>query len=113
MLNFFRRDDLVNKHGQPIHHFSKCPGSTELEKYKNSYISSKDDIEYQIESKLGLLTCIVRYNESSHSCDCGYYLLIFNNCGELIEDTFPSISVEDGSKGSVEEILSDLGLIKR
>lgn len=41
-MNFFRRDDIVNKRGQPIHYFSKSPGSTELEKYKNSYISSKD-----------------------------------------------------------------------
>jgi hypothetical protein len=36
---------------------------------------------------------------------------VFNSLGELIEDTFPGLELQDDSQISAEEVLQDLGLL--
>jgi hypothetical protein len=111
MMHLYNKNEIVNKHGKPIYYFSRSKGNTELEKFKNSTIYDKNDSEYIIQGKNDLLTCIVNYNESEHSENCGYFMKVFNSLGELIEDTFQGLELYDDTKASVEEILIDLDLL--
>lgn len=79
-------DEIENKHGQPIYYWSKQPGNTELEKYKN-FITAMGltlGTEYTIADKAGLdMTCIVDTKEGPD----GYSLICFNHLGETIFQT--------------------------
>ena len=111
-MRLFTKEELFNKHGKGIMHFSNANGNTELEKYKNSFVRSGTDIEYTIQGKNELLTCIVRYNQTSHGGeDDGYYALVFNSLGELILDSFPGCMLYDETIDSVKEFLGDEDLI--
>lgn len=110
-MRLYSKNEIVNKHGKPIYHFSRSVGKTELEKFKNSTIYDKKCEEYIIQGKNDILTCIVDYNDSEHSEQCGYYMKVFNSLGELIEDTFPGIELYDNDNQSVRELLSDLDLL--
>lgn len=110
-MKTFTLDEIINKHNQPINHFSKELANTELEKYKNSSFRTKSDKEFTFNGKNGKLTCIRFYNGSDHKEMTGYYLMVFNDKEELIENTFPSVKLFDKTKDSVEEVLHDLNLI--
>ena len=57
-MKTYRKDEIVNKHGQYIAYWSKQPGNTELEKYRRI---DQDTTEYnQFVDKNGMtLTCFV------------------------------------------------------
>jgi hypothetical protein len=111
-MRLFKKEELFNKHGQMIVYFANAEGNNDLEKYRNSFIRSDDDIEYTIQGKNELLTCIVRYNQTSHGGeDDGHYALIFNSLGELILDSFPGCVLYDETIDSLKEFLGDEGLI--
>jgi hypothetical protein len=110
-MRLYSKNEIVNKHGKPIYHFSRSVGKTELEKFKNSTIYDKKCEEYTIQGKNDILTCIVDYNDSEHSEHCGYYMKVFNSLGELIEDTFPSTELYDSGDQAVKELLIELNLL--
>lgn len=111
MLKLYDRSEIVNRYNKPIYMSSNSVGDTDLERYKNSDQSDKKDKEFIIQGKSDVLTCIVWYNSSSHREDRGYYLKVYNSAGELVEDTFPGLQLGSKSKASVEEVLTDLGLL--
>jgi hypothetical protein len=86
----YRFNEIENKHGQYIAYWSKQPGNTELEKYKN-FIQSMyhKDIksiytEHILQDNNGNdITCYVDNEEG----DEGYILVCFNNLGETILNT--------------------------
>lgn len=104
-MKTFRFDELFNSRGQFIGYFSNSNGETELEKYLNSFVYRNDDTQYIVNFNGQEYTCIVRYNDSSHYEDCGYYLMVFNSNGELLHDTFPSYKLYDNTIESVNELL--------
>ena len=110
-MKLYNRNEIINKFGKPIYYFSNSIGNTDLEKFKNSFIFNSNITEYKIESDTNMLSCFVDYNESEHSENCGYFMKVFNETGEMVEDTFPSYELMDNSKESVEEVLSDLGFL--
>jgi hypothetical protein len=112
-MRLFTKEELFNKHGKGIMYFSNAKGNTELEKYKNSFVRSGTDIEYTIQGKNELLTCIVRYNQTSNGGEGdGYYALVFNSLGEFILDGYDDEYIlEDETIGAVEAYLEDEGLI--
>ena len=110
-MKTYSRNEIMNKWGKPIYYFSKSPGNTDLEKFKNSFIYNQNSSEYIIQSKNDTFTCVVDYNDSENPDNCGYFMKVFNQLGELVEDTFASYELYDDSKESVEEVLVDLGLL--
>jgi hypothetical protein len=84
-MKLYSRNEIVNKHGQPIYYWSKQKGNTELEKYKNfiGFTNNKFN-EFIIKDKNNLdMTCIVNTNQGPE----GYYLVCFNHLGETIFQT--------------------------
>ena len=83
-MKTYRKDEIVNKHGQPIYYWSKQPGNTELEKYRNFKIAMGDnstEIGYIIKGKNSDdITCLVDKEIGPN----GYTLLCFNDLGETI-----------------------------
>lgn len=85
-MKTFTFDEIQNKHGQPIYYWSKQPGNTELEKYKNFITAMGQTLgtEFIIPDKAGLdMTCIVDVEEGPE----GYSLICFNHLGETIFQT--------------------------
>lgn len=110
-MKTFTRNEIINKHGKFIPYFSKSNGSTELEKFKNSFVYNSTDSIYEVTNSKGVkLTCVARFNGSSHQEDNGYFMMVFNDQGELIEDTFPGCMLHDNSLESIEQLLTDFDL---
>lgn len=103
-MKTYRKDEIVNKHGQYIAYWSKQPGNTELEKYRRI---DQDTTEYnQFVDKNGMtLTCFVSNQPAS---DDGHILLCFNHLGETILNTD---SCYDNHEECVDELLSHYNII--
>ncbi len=106
-MKTYRKDEIVNKHGQYIAYYSLAPGNTELEKFKNSpLINSIAYTEHILEDDNGdRLTCMVttKKYKGYHSLTC------FNSLGETIfneEQACQKNSIEE-----VEQCLADNDLI--
>ena len=98
-MKTYRKDEIVNKHGQYIAYWSKQPGNTELEKYRRI---DRDTTEYnQFVDKVGMtLTCFVSNQQSSED---GHILVCFNHLGETILNTN---DCQDNHEDCVDELLS-------
>lgn len=100
----FTRDQIVNKHGQPIYHWSKQSGNTELEKFTN-YNKSYKTIQYIIKDKQGNDVIAIVDTEKSIN---GYSLHCFNHLEENI------LTIDDCHSNDVygvEQSLEDYDLI--
>jgi hypothetical protein len=106
-MKTFRLDEIVNKHGKHVSYFSKAEGRTDLEKFKNSFIYDKNCKEYVVEKNGDRLTCFVEYNETSDGSNDGWFAKVFNSNGELIEDSFPGLELEDSSLEALEIFLEE------
>lgn len=100
----YRKDQIVNKHGQYIAYWSKQNGNTELEKFRN-FNGLSNSTEFIIPDKQGNnITCIVDNDKGPE----GHILVCFNSLGETILNTDNCYS---NDKYSVEESLQDYNLI--
>lgn len=106
-MKTYRLDEIKNKHSKAIYYFSKAEGKTELEKFKNSFIYDKNCKEYVVEKNGDVLTCFIEYNETSDGSNDGWFVKVFNSNGELIEDSFPGIELEDDSLEALEIFLEE------
>lgn len=102
-MRTYTRDEIVNKHNQPIYYWSKAKGKTELEKFRNSGFIKGN--EYIIPDKNGMnMTCIVDLEEGPE----GYQLVCFNDQEETI---FQEICAYGVDRESVEETLYEYDMI--
>jgi glycosidase len=100
-MKTFTINEIKNKHGQFIAYWSKQPGSTELEKYKN-FIKIWDTHSNKKSSKTEFvitdndgndITCFVDKEEGPN----GHILVCFNNLGETILNTDDCYSNDEHS----------------
>lgn len=104
----YRRDEIINKHGQYIAYWSKQLGNTELDKFlvfESQLHGQPNNTQYIVPDNNGnTITCIVINTKGSE----GYMLVCFNHLGETI------LNIDDCSYNdiySVEESLQDHNLI--
>jgi|ERR1035437_9198852 hypothetical protein len=105
----YRRDEIVNRHNQAIYYWSKQPGNTELDKYKNfklamGVVNSNDSVYIIPDNQNNDITCIVDNDQGPN----GHILVCFNHIGETILNTDDCYT---NDKYSVEESLRDYNLI--
>jgi hypothetical protein len=111
-MRTYRFNEIENKHGQAIYYWSKRPGNTELEQYKNfkQELEQNDWLgatttELTVQDNNGNdITCFVD-NESGPD---GHVLVCFNTLGETILHTDDCY---DTDQFYVIESLSDYGKI--
>jgi hypothetical protein len=102
-MRTYRRDEIENKHGQYIAYWSKQPGNTELEKYKN-FIQGMFYTEHIVKDNNGNdITCYVDNEEGPD----GYILVCFNNLGETILNT----NCYGNEQSDILEELDDNGIL--
>jgi hypothetical protein len=100
----YRRDQIINKHGQYIGYWSKQRGNTEFEKFQN-FNGLPNNTQFIIPDKQGNnITCIV---DNVKILD-GHMLVCFNHLGETILNTENCYS---NSIYDVEEMLKDYNLL--
>lgn len=110
-MRTYSRSEIENKHGVYIAYWSKQPGSTELEKWKNfnNLPALKGEnskyIEFVIPDKQGNdINCFL-YDEEGPN---GYLLTCFNSLGETILDTDDCYH---NDRNNVLESLKDYGIL--
>lgn len=100
----YRRDEIINKHGQYIAHWSKQIGNTELDKFRK-FNGLPNNTQFTIPDKQGNpITCIVDNDKGSD----GHMLVCFNHLGETILNTDNCYS---NDIFYVEESLQDYNII--
>lgn len=90
MAKLFRRDEIFNRHNQPIYLFASQVGNTDLEKYLNllNGWGLVEDVDYKIFSNvatnIGNITLIAdEQNNEEGYVTC---IQIFNDLGEKINE---------------------------
>lgn len=92
------------------YYFSHARGSTLLEKFKNSQMYHEGVVEWSIVGNGRKFTCLIDCNGSGD--EGGYYMWIFNESGDLVENTFPKWDLPDSSLESAQELMVKLGYSK-
>ena len=84
-MRLYKKEEIINKHGQYIVYWSNQQGNTELEKFRNlKKVTNNDSTEYIIPDKTGNdIVCIVDNRKGPD----GHILVCFNNLGETILNT--------------------------
>lgn len=106
-MKAYKREEIENKHGVYIPYWSKQPGSTEFEKWKNfNNLPNSKYIEFVIPDKHGNdMNCFIYNEEGPNGC---YLLTCFNSLGETILDTDDCYH---NDRNNVLESLKDYGIL--
>lgn len=101
MQQLYNRNQIINKHNQFIAYWSKQPGNTEFEKFKNLNLSNMDN--YNLCDKNGNnVICFI--SSLKAGLEDGYNIVCFNHLGETILN---SNDCCENSKYGVQESLND------
>ncbi len=92
----YSRNEIFNKHGQPIYYFIKQPGNTELEKCIN-FINTMGGkyTQHDVDTIIGMVSIILQVGG----------LQVFNSIGEKVGE----YKIDDQYDHDIPDILSEMG----
>lgn len=95
-MKTYSKDEILNRHGQPIYYFSKQSGNTELEKCINFINKMGTEYsKYDVDTTTGTISIILEPG----------YLQVFNSIGEKVGE----YEIDEEYSHDITEILGDMG----